>query len=259
MNKIVNCISNMKDFDKDLYMDLNIGLEIQDFINPNLLDEGWEGRLEEYKSVLDGFSNTLSLHGPFLDLKPISPDSKIREISYKRYLQLLQIGKELNADYIIFHSQLNPWIKEDKIMELSYRLYGEFWNEILRQVADFKGVVLIENVFEPHPAIMRELLDAIKLPNVKMCLDIGHALLESKLGLREWVEILNSRIEYIHLHWNEGVYDEHNRPSTDNIILLKGILDSFNLNPIIALEYKIHDLKGEVERITNIVENYNKI
>ena len=138
MNKIVNCISNMKDFDKDLYMDLNIGLEIQDFVNPNLLDEGWEGRLEEYKSVLDGFSNTLSLHGPFLDLKPISPDSKIREISYKRYLQLLQIGKELNADYIIFHSQLNPWIKEDKIMELSYRLYGEFWNEILRQVADFK-------------------------------------------------------------------------------------------------------------------------
>ncbi|MCF6466768.1 sugar phosphate isomerase/epimerase family protein [Clostridium sp. Cult2] len=251
-NNIVNCISIIHDFNKEKYIELGTGLEIQDFAKPDLLDEGWEDRVEEYKRKLDGFSNILSLHGPFLDLKPVSPDKTIRKASYNRYLSALYIGKELNTDYIIFHSQINPWIKEPKIKELTNKLNKKFWNEIIKEVKDYKGKILIENIFEDDPILTKELVDTIDLPNVKVCLDIGHAMLETKNGLENWIKELNNRIEYIHLHWNDGIYDQHNRPSKENIILLKDLLDRYNLNPIIALEYNVDDIEEEIKRIRRI-------
>lgn len=252
MYKIIKCISDIRHFHKEKYIQLGIGLEIQDFAKPDLLDEGWEERVEEYKKTLDGFSNTLSLHGPFLDLKPVSPDKKIRQASYERYILTLKIGKKLDVDYIIFHSQISPWIKEPKIKELTNRLNKEFWNGILREMEDYKGIILIENVFEEDPIFIKDLIDTIDLPNVKVCLDIGHAILESKSGLEDWIRILNKRIEYIHLHWNNGIYDEHNRPSNKNIAFIIKLLDKYNINPIIALEYHIDNLDEEIKRIGDI-------
>lgn len=251
-NNIVNCISILDDFNKEKYIQLGIGLEMQDFVKPDLLDEGWEKRTKEYQKILDGFSNTLSLHGPFLDLKPVSPDRKIRKASYDRYLLTLTIGKELNADYIIFHSQISPWIKEPTIKELTNRLNKKFWNEILDEVKDYKGKILIENIFEDDPNIIKELVDTINLPNVKICLDIGHAILESNISLEDWIKVLNKRIEYIHLHWNHGIYDQHNRPSNANIVYIKKLLDKYDLNPIIALEYNVENLEEEIKRFRGI-------
>ncbi|GMG95894.1 sugar phosphate isomerase/epimerase family protein [Tepidimicrobium xylanilyticum] len=249
MSNIINCISHIKDFNREKYIQLNLGLEIQDFVNPNLLEMGWDERVDEYKKALEGFPNTLSLHGPFLDLKPVSLDPKIKEASYNRYLQALNIGKKLNVDYIIFHSQINPWIKEPKIVEMTNNLNREFWNKILEEVEDFNGMVLIENVFEFDPLMIKELVDIINLPNVKICFDIGHALLESKVELEDWIKILNDMIEYIHLHWNNGIYDEHNRPTRENILLIKELLNKYNLNPKIALEYGISDVEDEIKRL----------
>lgn len=187
-----------------------------------------------------------------MDLKPVSPDKKIRQASYERYILTLKIGKKLDVDYIIFHSQISPWIKEPKIEELTNRLNKEFWNQILKEMDDYKGIVLIENVFEEDPIFVKDLIDTIDLPNVKVCLDIGHAILESKNGLEDWIRILNKRIEYIHLHWNNGIYDEHNRPSNNNIAFIMKLLYMYNINPIIALEYDIHNLGEEIKRIRDI-------
>jgi sugar phosphate isomerase/epimerase len=251
MYNIVNCISNIHDFNKPIYIQQGIGVEIQDFVKPDLLDKGWEERVEEYKSALDGFSNTLSLHGPFLDLKPVSPDKKIRQASYERYILTLNIGKKLDVDYIIFHSQISPWIKDPNIKELTNRLNKEFWHLILKEVVDYKGKILIENIFEDNPNFIKDLVDTINLPNVKVCLDIGHALLESKDDLENWIKVLKERIEYIHFHWNGGAYDEHHRPSNENIAFLKRLLDKYSINPIIALEYDIDNLNDEIKRIRN--------
>ena len=42
MYNIVNCISNIHDFNKPIYIQQGIGVEIQDFVKPDLLDKGWE-------------------------------------------------------------------------------------------------------------------------------------------------------------------------------------------------------------------------
>ena len=252
-SRILKCISTIDYFDTDMYNALGLGVEIQDFTEPNLLDAGWEERVEEYKKALQGFSGTISLHGPFLDLKPTSPDKTIREASAKRYLTTLNIGKELNVEYIIFHSQINPWINEERLKSLNNNLNKEFWREILKQVDDFKGTVLIENIFEDDPILLKELIDTIDLPRIKVCLDIGHAKLSKDKDIEEWIKVLKGDIEYIHLHWNGGIYDEHKKPSCENISCVKGALEKYGINPCIALEYDLSDLKTEVEGIRKIL------
>ena len=91
-NKILKCISTIDYFDKDFYNAIDIGVEIQDFTEPSLLDSGWKETVEKYKESLQDFSNTLSIHGPFLDLKPISPDRTIKEASINRYITTLNLS-----------------------------------------------------------------------------------------------------------------------------------------------------------------------
>lgn len=250
--KIIKCISTIEEFNIKDFEKLGIGVELQDFTWPDALDVGWEENITKYKKTLESFSNILSLHGPFLDLKPVSPDKIIREVSFNRYLTALTIGKELDVDYIIFHSQINPWLNEPRIKEINNNLNKEFWRDILKKIDGFNGTILIENIFENDPILLKELIDTINLPNIKICLDIGHAKLRTNKDLENWVKILKDHIEYIHLHWNNGLYDQHSRPSDENIKYIKSLLEEYSLNPIIALEYKADNLQEEINRVKNI-------
>lgn len=250
--KIVKCMSTIEEFNKEEFEKLDIGVELQDFTWPDALDSGWEENIIKYKKTLEGFSNTLSLHGPFLDLKPISPDKTIREASYNRYFTTLTIGKELDVDYIVFHSQINPWLNEPRMMEINNNLNREFWRDILKEIDGFNGTIIIENIFENDPILLKELIDIINLPNIKVCLDIGHAKLRTNKDLENWVKVLKDHIEYIHLHWNNALYDQHSTPSDKNMKYIKNLLEKNNLNPIIALEYKANNLQEEIYRVKNI-------
>ncbi len=62
---------------------------------------------------------------------------------------------------------------------------------------------------------------------------------------KKWVKELSEYIDYIHLHWNEGLYDEHNIPEDEDIKYIRELLLKYNLNPIVALEYRVNVLKGK--------------
>jgi sugar phosphate isomerase/epimerase len=247
--ELIKCISTIEDFKIEEFIENKIGVEIQDFTEPSLLDEGWNQLVNEYKKVLTSFNNTVSIHGPFLDLKPISPDEKIREVSYNRYLTTLNIGKELKSDYIIFHSQINPWINEPYIKNLNNELNKAFFNKILSDVETFEGKVLLENIFENSPYLLKELIETINLSNVKVCLDIGHAKLREEIPLSVWLEVLKDHIEYIHFHWNGGIYDEHNSPPKEAIEEITELLYKLNIKCKLALEYRVDNLTEEIHRV----------
>ena len=46
----------------------------------------------------------LSLHGPFLDLNPMTYDSLILEATKKRYEQVYEAGRRLEAEKIVFQN-----------------------------------------------------------------------------------------------------------------------------------------------------------
>lgn len=249
--KLTNCNSYIDYFNKEDYRNLDIGVELQDFTQPELLDGDYRARVNSYKEKLENFKNTISIHGPFLDLKPASPDMEIRRVSKDKYKKALISAKELNADYIVFHSQINPWINEAFMRNLNNEMQRDFWVELLEEV-DYKGTIVIENVFEDKPLYIKELIETIDIENIKLCLDIGHSKLNSKSKLEDWIYDLREHIAYVHLHWNNGEYDTHDYPSDENLKYIFKLLKKYKINPRLAMEYEVKDLGLEHERIKKL-------
>lgn len=243
--KLINCINYIDELNIDEIKRAGVGVEIQDFTEPNLTDKEINSLIQKYKELFKGFNNIKSLHGPFLDLKPSSPDLEIRKVSQKRYIRTFMIAKELDMDYLIFHSQINPYLNEANIKSLNVDQSREFWEEIVK-VVNFKGTILIENIFEESPMMIKELIEAINLPNIKINLDIGHAKL-GNVPIEEWVKELSNHIGYIHLHTNNGLSDQHLKPAKEEVEFLLDLLDKYNIYCPIALEYKVVNLSKEVE------------
>lgn len=243
---ILKCISTIHDFNIKEFESLKIGVEIQDFTESNLTDMDIADLVSEYKKLFKDFKFTKSMHGPFLDLKPSSPDNEIKNISIKKYLRTLDIAKKLEMDFCIFHSQINPYLNEPSLRKLNNIQAKEVWHEIMKKEKDYKGTVLIENIFEETPDMLRELMDAIDLPNVKTNFDLGHSRL-GRVDLENWIKELAPNLAYIHLHSNNKIYDQHHAPTNIEIEELLNLLDKYNVNPVISLEYKSDDVSREVE------------
>ncbi len=109
--------------------------------------------------------------------------------------------------------------------------------------------ILLENEYDDNYKDLLYLIENINSEQVKVCLDIGHALAYSKLTLKEWIMGLKSHIEYIHLHWNNRQNDSHSIPSYEELGLLSEILIENNITPIITLEYRVDDIVKEVNRV----------
>lgn len=244
--KIIDCISTIEEFNVQDYIDLNIGVEIQDFVEPNLTDDEIDSTIKAYKELFKGFKNIKGMHGPFLDLKPASPDKDIRRVSQEKYFNTLNIAKDLDIDYVIFHSQMNPLLNEAKIMDLNHMQSADFFNYLMRETS-YEGIVLIENIFESSPKNMLRLMEKIESDRVKLNLDLGHAKLSGK-PMEDWIKELRNHMAYIHFHSNNGRYDEHRSPSDNEIEELYYLLDKYKLDPVISLEYRKTNLKEEIER-----------
>lgn len=245
--KILKTVNVIENLNIEELKAMNIGVEIQDFTEPNLSKDKKRETISSYKREFKGFNNIKSIHGPFLDLKPASPDRDIRTLSYKKYLDALKIAEELDMDYIIYHSQINPYLNESKIRELNNTQHRDAWIKLLEEVPNYKGTILIENIFEEEPIMLKDLIQTINLPNIKINLDIGHAKL-GKVSLEKWIRELKDYIVYMHIHSNNRLYDIHSSPDETEINELYDLLDKYDINPVLALEYNIDNLKEEIKK-----------
>lgn len=247
--KIQQCVSHPAEFNPTINNMISVGVEIQDFAYPAVLDGDWEERLEDYQKKLEKFQGTVSIHGPYMDLNPASPDSKIKAASRERYLQVMKIAQSLRASYLIYHSQIDPALKKPEIKELKINNQLDFWKEMIEEAEKSNITILLENFAEEHFNDLLLLIERINSPSVKILLDIGHVLTNSSFSLLDWLEGLKSRIEYIHFHWNDGSFDAHQSPEESFIKEVTSYLNQLNLNPVLSLEYDIDDIKTEIARL----------
>ena len=69
--------------------------------------------------------------------------------------------------------------------------------------------IVIENVMDDEPYMMARIMERIKIPDIRLCLDVGNASCVGSVQPREWLEVLAPYIGHIHLHNNDGTYDYH--------------------------------------------------
>lgn len=200
-------ISDMGGFERAIEYSrkYGFGFEVQQFETGEALDsEELPNELSEIRRKTEGLSS-ISVHGPFYDLIPASRDRRISDVTLFRFNQIYSVADELRADHIIFHSGFVPktcpedlWLKNST----------HFWNRFLsNKSGDIK--IHIENVYEENFELLYRLVEKIDRDNVYLCLDVGHVNIYSPRTIGDWVEGLNSKIGYVHLHNNDGERDEH--------------------------------------------------
>ncbi len=182
----------------------NAGVESIEFSIAENLDHCQE-KIKEYRKRLEHIgARELLLHGPFLDLNPMSYDSQIQKITKKRFEQAYWAAEELGAKKIIYHSGFLPNVCY--ITGWAERM-ADFWNDFLK---DKQGIqILMENVFDKTPEPAMEVKKMVDSSDFQLCLDIGHAFCYSSVSVETWIKTWGKAIGHIHLHDNRGSQDEH--------------------------------------------------
>jgi len=96
----------------------------------------------------------------------------------------------------------------------------------------------------------------------KVCFDTGHYNVHSNKSMKEWFDVLNSDIGYIHLNDNNSVLDEEIPPGQGNIDwnLFNAMIKKYDLDPHVVFEVAdIPDFKESIDYLkTNKIFPYNK-
>jgi sugar phosphate isomerase/epimerase len=183
------------------------GLQLNDFADPAVAEHSDELAARYSQLVADTAVDVpLLLHGPFVDLYLNSPDTAIRQVARQRLERSLQIADELGAEGIIVHTNVLPMISEPGYREGWLTAHADFWPT----AADaHKAVVLLENMWDPTPDLMAQVLERINSARVRACFDVGHwHAFGRRVPIDTWVDRLGDFLRCVHLNDNTGAADD---------------------------------------------------
>jgi len=235
----------------DLAIAYNLGIEVMAFAFPDVLDGDWQGELVKYRAALRPIRGPVTLHGPFMDMAPGSPDQQIKQITVERYQHAIRIAADLGAELIVFHANFIA-----AIHNLEYRVGWhqrnlDFWGK-MADFAEHYGVPLaVENMWEFDPYIITDVLKELNHPYLRACLDVGHAHLfsDEEYPFELWLETVQPWLIHTHMNNNNGRIDVH-RGFQDGILDYDHVLDQIRAlpnPPTITLEMdNVSDMKASL-------------
>ena len=125
---------DFKDLDRfiELSKQYDTAFEYIDFTYPKVYQNAAEmrKRIETYKA-LDRDPSKDTLHGVFLDIVVNSSDPVIRENSYKRCRQSMEVAEELGCRAVIFHTNYITGFKSFSYREKWVFDNAEFYRRLL--------------------------------------------------------------------------------------------------------------------------------
>ena len=179
----------------------------------------------------------LTVHAPFMELSPGGTDPEVVRITRRRLCRAAEAAGILGASAMVCHAGYEyrryPHGAERWVTE-SVRT----WNVVLEAGAKSGLTILLENVYERDPEMIRRVLAEADNPRLKACFDTGHFNVWSRRPLPEWLEALEPRLARLHLHDNDGSFDQH-LPIGEGSFDFRGLLlrlKERGLSPGITLE-----------------------
>ena len=198
--------------------EFGLGLEIAEYCTAWNMDERSNQVRPKVLSQIDGIPERL-LHAPFNELFPCAIDPKVRELAAFRYRQAIALAKEHGAKKVIIHGGYKPriyypvWYVEQSI---------SFWRGFLE--ADPGVQIVLENVLEEEPGMLRDIVKGVEDPRLRLCLDVGHVNAYSQISVLEWLEAWAPYLSHFHLHNNDGSWDTHS-PLDCGTIPMREVVD----------------------------------
>ena len=181
-----------------------LGIEIADFCTAWNMDDNFIETDRRLNCKLDGIDRRL-LHAPFNELFPCAIDRKARELATYRYKQAIALAKQYNASKVIIHGGYNPyiyypeWYVEQSVL---------FWKDFIKELPETVHIAL-ENTLEDTPELLLDIIKGVNDSRMRICLDVGHANVYSKIPVPKWIEHCEGFISHFHIHNNDGTCDSH--------------------------------------------------
>jgi sugar phosphate isomerase/epimerase len=211
-------------------LEKRLDYELPTFYFPENLDNK-DAEIAKYRSLMTDFRGMLSMHGPIFDTNVVSLDPEFEKISRRRYLQAINIAKEMGVRYLVFHTQWTPIYTAANATKQWLAKVTDYWEQMVAEHLEGSNLtVLIENFLDPDPDTMLTLLSRVGSPHLKACLDTGHVNIFSELSPIDWIKELGGHVAYIHTHNNNGDIDSHDAFET-GLIDMEGFLSHLALLP----------------------------
>ncbi|MDA3898406.1 MAG: sugar phosphate isomerase/epimerase [Desulfobacteraceae bacterium] len=196
--------------------------------------------LSDFKRFADQFhhrNRSITLHGPFMDLSPGSPDPKVRELTKFRFKQLLDAVSVFKPKTVVCHAGYD---------HVRYNFYKEKWLEhtvkiwkwLGRELFERGTRLMLENVYEKEPEDLLQVLERLDPKHIGYCLDVGHLASFGKFPLEKWLDATGEYIGQLHLHDNHGDHDSHLGMGKGiiNFDRIFGYIKHMTKKPVITLE-----------------------
>lgn len=198
-------------------------IELQDIVDPQMLDGDWRALLTTIRAALRGWSGRLGIHGPYDGLSLLTRDPQARDFSRARLLRALEfaamIGEVQPVSHMVIHSpflfQGHPQVVHTSSRGLSEEIARvQLLLEPVIAQAERQGCTLmIENIHDANPAALVALVASFDTPFVRVSVDVGHATITQVQrggpSADVWIAAAGELLGHVHLHDNDGQYDAH--------------------------------------------------
>lgn len=217
---VLGVAMTLDDFEthRDLMLDRQRDVELQDFWSAEVLNGDWKSLAERAKTVLDGHTGRRGIHGPFWGFTIASEDYEIRDIVRKRLLQGLDVCDAIGATQMVIHSPVSTWTHynihnypdvEGYITDLTHKTL----TDVVRRAEETGVVLVIENIEDMDPHMRVRLADSFDSEAVAVSLDTGHANYAHGAHVAPpvdyFVTAAGNRLQHVHLQDTEGYADRH--------------------------------------------------
>ncbi|QLA17948.1 sugar phosphate isomerase/epimerase family protein [Desulfolutivibrio sulfoxidireducens] len=215
-------------------------------LDPMLMDAAtpaWHARIQDRLAAVGAH---VALHLPFFDLQPGAADSLILQATRERLCRAMRIARTYRPAHLVGH------VAYDRFLYIrSYPAWREraveTWAQALKEWPDHPPLHL-ENTFETDPATVSGMAQALRarLPDhagrIGVCFDIGHwhsfAGGHALRNLDQWLHTLAPTLTHLHLHDNDGSFDQHLGPGMGDIPwpAVFAALNGLGLTPTVTFE-----------------------
>jgi sugar phosphate isomerase/epimerase len=231
-------------------------LNIEIFFPASSLDDLQPGDLEELRLKLD-YNPSLSIHAPFMDMSPGAVDSKVRKVTLERFFQVMDIAEVLSPAAVVFHSGYEKWKYGHRVdiwMEGSIKT----WRPLIKRASDLNVRIAIENIFEDEPSNLELLMKELHSDNFGICFDTGHCNLFTKVPLDDWLAALRPYIYELHLHDNDGTFDQH-LPIGDGVFDFKKLFAALEDTDRCVYTIEAHSPEGVMKSMERLKEYITEV
>ena len=203
---------------RDWILERQRDVELQMFIDAEVLNGDWSGRADRVRALLDGHTGRLGLHGPFWGLSVVGLDPEVRMVVQKRLDQALDVAQAVGGDQIVIHSPVNLWTQMNfAVVPHRRQWFLDRIAETLRPAltrAESQGVTFVlENIEDADPAARRHLIDQIGSPALALSIDTGHAhwahVATGAPPVDAFVMDAGTQLQHVHLQDADGQADRH--------------------------------------------------